>query len=554
MLSRIYINNLAIVTELEIDFNFGMSALTGETGAGKSILLGALGMTLGDRADNGMIGTGGDRAEITAVFNLQQLPSVNDWLAGQGLEEDMECMVRRVLIKEGTSRAYINGTPVPVKTLQSLGEQLIDIHGQHAHQRLMKRDHQRDLLDQYADCKKCLSQTASNFAQWQQAEQELESLRTAAKDRETRLDLLRYQKNELSALAVETDELSRLNQEYTRLNSADRLMAGCGELVDQLYDNDGSAHQVVNHALAELNELLPLAPNLESCREMLENTQIQLQESATELREYSDNLELNPERLEQVNQRIADIQDMARKYRCKPDELGKRLVEIEQELQQLEQADIQLEKLDQQRSHCRQVYLKGAEKLDLARQNAAQTLSKTVTDSIQTLGMPDGNVKVEVTQLPEERATAHGLNRVEVLVSANTGHPMQPLAKVASGGELSRIGLAIQVATSQCKSVPTLIFDEVDAGIGGGVAEIVGRLLRTLGEQRQILCVTHLPQVAALAHNHLYVKKQANGKGTRTEITTLQGGARIEEIARMLGGVEITAPTRAHAKEMLGNL
>lgn len=552
MLSSIHIKNLAVVTSAELEFNPGLTAMTGETGAGKSILIDALGLALGDRADNSMIRDGSDRAEITAQFALHQRPEVIEWLQEQELDSGDECLLRRVLVRNSSSKGFINSSPVPAKMLQALGEMLVEIHGQHAHQSLLRRDHQRILLDQYAGHHSLLEKTGELYTGWHETEQHLTQLQEASRDRTERIDLLRYQTQELETLALGDNELTELAEEHARLSNAGRLLES-GQLILSALDEDenSSAQHNLNRAISELNELLSLDNSLSGCLEMLDSASIQVQEAVTELRQYTDSVELDPARLRQVEYRLGEIHDLSRKYRCKPEELLERLTSLSAELEELTHADIHLSELQQEVERLEKAYLENAGKLSSSRQKAAKKLSKQVVEGMQSLGMPNGTLEFQVEALPIDKAGITGLDRVEILISTNPGQALQPLSKVASGGELSRISLAIEVATLSCAQVPTLIFDEVDVGIGGGVAEIVGRLLRQLGDQQQVLCVTHLPQVASQGHQHLQVSKQANGGETKTDITPLDEQQRIEEIARMLGGLDITDQTLAHAKEML---
>ncbi|MCW8906991.1 MAG: DNA repair protein RecN [Sedimenticola sp.] len=551
MLQQIEIKDLAIVSTLSVELSAGMSVLTGETGAGKSILIDALGLVLGDRADNGMIRDGCERAEVSALFDTRELPAVENWLEENALDNDGQCILRRVLLKNGSSRAFINGTPANLKSLQQLGDQLVNIHGQHAHQSLLKQDHQRQLLDEYAGHLALCNQTADSFRQWRTASQRLSSLRQEAGQRQDRLDMLRYQINELESLQLEAGELEELLREQALLNNAGNIVQHCDGALNSLDQEDDGALTRVNRACNELATLLELDPTLKECAELLDSASIQIGEALSTLRHYADNLELDPARLEHLNRRLQEIHDLARKYRCKPDELDSLLQQRQDELSALDDADSQLAGLENQVTEFWSGYLEQAERLGRSRREAAGRLREQVTDGMQSLGMPSGILDVEVERLGEERASAHGLDRVELRVSTNPGQSPKPLVKVASGGELSRISLAIQVATAACTRVPTLIFDEVDVGIGGGTAEIVGRLLRQLGERQQVLCVTHLPQVASQGHQHLQVEKQSNSERTGTRLSVLEGKQRIEEIARMLGGVEITSQTLAHAEEML---
>ncbi len=553
MLSLIHIKDLAIVSSLELELRPGMTTLTGETGAGKSILIDALGLVLGERADNDMIREGADRAEITATLEISQLDGVKNWLQENSLDTGGECILRRVLSRSSSSKAFINGSPVPVKLLQNLGDRLVDIHGQHAHQSLLKRDQQRKLLDEYADNQKLLQQTAAIFQQWRESQDELDRLRSASSARSERLELLRYQVAELNELKLGESELEELDRDHAKLSNAGMLKSGCGLILSTLYDDEGAIQSQLSRIQTELEQMLSADPALSEVHEMLDGAVIQIQEATHSLRQYADEIELDPAQLEQVEQRLSDIHDIARKYRCKPEEINQTRSTLEQELEKLEHAGVHLTELEQQVEDSQASYLEYAQKLDASRHKAATALSNEVTSSMNTLGMPDGRLEIEIESLNLEKASANGLNRIEFLVTANPGQPAKPLAKVASGGELSRISLAIQVATTRCSGTPILIFDEVDVGIGGGTAEIVGRLLRELAEYRQVLCVTHLAQVASQGHNHMQVTKGGENGSVQSEVIQLDAEQRVQEIARMLGGVTITDQTLAHAQEMISN-
>ena len=551
MLSHLQIRDLAIVTALELELSAGLTALTGETGAGKSILIDALGLALGERADNGMIRSGSERAEVTAVFELPADSPALAWLKAEALDEEGECILRRSLSREGRSRAMINGRVVPLQQLQTLGNLLVEIHGQHAHQSLLKPAHQRHLLDGYGGHLALAEETARQFKTWQTSRKSLEQLTDAAEERASRLDLLRYQQQELSTLNVTADEVERVNQEHRRLSHMDQLRSQCAEIVDGLDETDPSLRSLLARYSERLASLLPLDESLNEPREMLDGALIQIDECLTQLRTYLDDQELDPAGLQALEERLEAIHDAARKYRVTPEQLPDKLLQIETELNQLEHADVELATLQKQVGKLQAAYLDLAGQLSRGRQSAAARLSEEISQAMQGLGMAGGVFTVNLTPLPTEKAGASGLEQVEFQVSANPGMPLQPLSKVASGGELSRISLAIQVATIRYGTTPTLVFDEVDVGIGGGVAEIVGQMLRTLGASRQILCVTHLPQVAAQAMHHLQVKKQSSQQETQTFISQLQDTERVQEIARMLGGVKITAQTLAHAREMV---
>ncbi len=551
MLTHLHIKDLAIVSSVELELNSGMTTLTGETGAGKSILIDALGLGLGNRADNGMIRTGSDRAEITVAFDTTSNPAIHRWLQEHALDVGDECILRRLLIRDGRSRAFINGTPAPLQLLQSLGELLVDIHGQHAHQSLLKRSCQRDLLDAYAGHLSLISQTQEHFQHWRRCQEALEQLQTASEDRAARLDLLRYQVNEFETLQLGSDELSELDSEHSRLSNIGKLQEITALALNRLYDRDGSVQETLAHLSGELEALLPLDSQLTSSQELLASALIQIEEATTELRHYSDTLELNPSHLEQLEKRLQEIHDLARKYHVSPHQLPEKLNHLTAELNELEHSEIHLAKLEKELATLHARYLETAGKLSNSRRRASKKLEKSITKRLHSLGMPQSIFSIVIDPLPEERASNKGLDQIEFLISTNPGQTPQALSRVASCGELSRISLAIQVATIQCGQIPSLIFDEVDTGIGGSIAEIVGKLLRQLGETRQVLCVTHLPQVAAQGHHHLQISKQSSGKSTHTTVQPLQEKDRVQEIARMLGGMEITEQTLAHAQEMV---
>jgi len=553
MLSHIHIRDFAIVERIELELGPGMSVLTGETGAGKSILIDALGLALGDRAESGAVRHGAERAEVSVSFQLEAHSPALHWLHEHELDEDGECQIRRTLTREGRSKAYINGRPATLQQLAALGELLVDIHGQHAHQSLTRREVQRELLDAYAGHPKLLEQVAELAGEWQALHDEYQSLSRAAAERESRLDLLRYQVQELEALGLATDELDELDAEHRRLANAGELIAACGRVMGLLGDDEeSSAGILLGQAAREMEGLRSLDPALAEAAELVDNALIQAEEALDGLRHYADRLELDPERLQFVEERIGAIHTLARKHRVEPAELPELQLRLAGELADLEHADERLEGLQARIGALHERYRKAADKLSKSRAKTAKALSKQVSQAMHELGMPGGRFEVELTPREADTVAADGLERVGFAVSANPGQPPRPLGKVASGGELSRISLAIEVILADSASIPSLIFDEVDSGIGGGVAEVVGRRLRALGERRQVLCVTHLPQVAAQGHRHLQVEKQTDGKSTHTRIRALDPEPRIGEIARMLGGIEITEQTLAHAREMLG--
>lgn len=549
MLKHLHIRNFAIVENLELDFESGMSVLSGETGAGKSILLDALGLTLGDRADSSVVRHGCDRAEISASFTIAGLESVVTWLEERELDMEDECIIRRTINADGRSRGYINGQPMPIQTLRELGEQLVDIHGQHAHQSLLKRGMQRQLLDSFADNSKLVTEVSSNYQKSQALQDELERLQQASSERESRLELLRYQVDELAALDLTVDELAELDEEHKRLANASRLQEGAQSATYTLYESDESSIvSQLERSLSELQSLQEADNNLVPACELIEGAAIQAREAATELRHYLSNLEIDPERLEQVEQRLATIHDLSRKHHVEPGALPELLDKLQVELAELETAETRLDGMEAAIGEAKQAYQEVAKKLGQTRKKAAAKLEQLVTANMQELGMSGGRFAISLEAVDP---SPHGLEQVELQVSANPGQPLRPLSKVASGGEMSRISLAIQVIAAGREGIPTLIFDEVDVGVGGGVAEMVGRQLHSLGGERQVLCVTHQPQVAALAHHHYQISKTTSDDSTRTQVRVLEQKERIAEVARMLGGMEITDQTLSHAEEMI---
>lgn len=551
MLTHLHIRDFAIIDQLDLDIQAGMTSMTGETGAGKSILLDALGLVLGDRAEAGSVRHGAKKADITATFNIGELAELQSWLEEQDLESDAECIMRRIVTAEGRSKGYINGSPVTMQILRTVGEQLVDIHGQHEHQSLLKKDTQRQRLDDYGVHRDLLEATASTYKAWRKAKQELETLRSAEKNRAERLDLLKFQVNELDALALQSGEWNEINEEHSRLANAGKLLATAQSALDVLYEHDEqNLYQVLSQQTQAVTGAAAVDTGLSNIAEALNSAMIQLDEACGGLRDYLSELDLDPARLDWLEERMGLIHSLSRKHMCEPDALIELHTDMAAELDKLENADAALVELERQAEQLQEQYQLRARELHERRLATAEQLSSLVTEAMQGLGMDGGRLEISVEE-KSDRSAAHGFDHIEFMVSANPGQPTKPLNKVASGGELSRISLAIQMITASCEKVPTLIFDEVDTGIGGGVAEVVGKHLRTLGKERQVMCVTHLPQVAAQAHNHLKVEKQKGIDTTTTGIQPLVATQRIEEIARMLGGVEITDQTRKHAEEMI---
>lgn len=553
MLTHIHIRDFAIIETLDLELHAGMTALTGETGAGKSILLDAIGLVLGDKADSNTVRHGADKADLTLSVDITQTPFARDWLETQGMEhEDDTCILRRVITAQGKSRAWINGSPANLTQLRELGEQLVDIHGQHEHQSLMKKDAQRHLLDGFAGNDNLLEHTRNAWQAWKKLHERVTALSQQNQQHQERVELLRFQAHELEALALQADEPEQLDEELNRLANAEQLRATAEQGYAQLYDNEPSLYAILGRLMHDLAQQAQLDNRLEPPLELLTSAQIQVQEASVQLRDYAESLDIDPARLQAVENRIADIRSFARKYRTDPRLLPEKLLSIQTELEQLGGDDYDLETLEKQCQAAADHYRKQASNLSKARIKAAQQLSAGVTKAMQQLGMQGGQFTITVNSETQTAFQASGMDSIEFTVSANPGQPLKSLMKVASGGELSRISLAIQMIAAQKVTLPALIFDEVDTGIGGGIAEVVGKQLRALGTNRQVLCVTHLPQVASQAHQHYKVTKIKGKQHTSTGIEQLSHALRIEEIARMIGGVEITPATRALAEEMLG--
>lgn len=545
MLTHLRIRNYTVVDELAVDLGAGMTAITGETGAGKSIMLDALGLCLGDRADARAIRPGCSSADISACFNLEHIPAACAWLEERELLSEQECILRRVITRD-RSRAFINGTPATVQQCAELGALLVDIHSQHAHQSLLRREVQRELLDGFGGAGKQAREVAALASEWQQTQRALEALR-GRQDSAARRELLSYQVSELEELALGAGELESLEAEQSTLANADTLLSSAGEAQAACEGLEEQLRAVLKLLGSELHR----GARVDNAREMLESAAIQCAEAATDLSAHLDALEVDPQRLAQVEQRLEQIYAVARKHRVLPEQLPEVQASLNSELEQLGNSDADAAALETRLLELGTRYRDAAAALGKRRRRAAKTLGQAVRELLGTLAMERCHFEVRLT--PRAGAAPHpgGSEEVEFLVSTNPGAEPGPLQRIASGGELSRISLAIQVATTRTASIPSMVFDEVDVGIGGAVAEVVGRLLRQLGERAQVLCVTHLPQVAAQGNAHLSVRKGGDDKHVRTTLETLDEDGRVEELARMLGGIKVTAQTRAHAREML---
>ena len=552
MLMNLQVRDFAIVDRIDLEFEPGMTVLTGETGAGKSILVDALGLVLGDRGSAQLVRDGARRAEFAAEFDVSKLPAVAAWLEEQALELDGECLLRRVVNADGRSRAFINGNAVPLSQLKSLGELLLDIHGQHFHQSLGRRDIQRDLLDHFGGLLDDRAVVATHFIEWRTLNERLEQLLSAESERASRLDLLTFQLQELESLHVVAGEFEELGAERGRLQNSGRLAEGTMAAIDSLFDSDGgNANSLVADAQRSIEQLAEFDATLEPVAELLSGASIQISEAVDTLRRYAETIDMDPARRDEVEERLDAIQTVARKHRVEPDELPGLIESMQREHDELSNAEERGRELERQAEAAKREYLASAQALSAARGKAAKSFAQAVSEAMHGLGMPGGVFEIALHPLGEGEARPWGLEQVEFLISANPGQAPQSLAKVASGGELSRMSLAIQVIASDGSAIPTMVFDEVDSGVGGGVAEMVGRRLQELGAARQVLCVTHLPQVASLADLHFRISKVTDGKTTRTQVQPLDEEGRIQELARMLGGVEITRKTLEHAAEML---
>lgn len=553
MLQTISLRDFVIVDQLELDFSSGFTVLTGETGAGKSILLDALGLVLGERADSSQIREGSNRAEISSLFRIEPelVQSFSQWLDEQGFpleDEGQSLLLKRTVESNGRSRAFINGSVATLAQLREAGDQLVDIHGQHAHQLLLKGGAQRELLDRHAGLLPLSAEVAQSFKTLANSRRRLEQAKNAGQDVERERERLEWQLEELTELSPQEGEWVNIQSEHARLANGAKLICGCQEAIEVLSDADNSLESTLSKVCANVGALAEHDPALGEINQALESASIQLDEAIHGLNRYLQKIDLDPARLSEVEERMQALHSTARKYRAEVDELPKLLLETSERLDALT-ASQNIEALREQVQQEEVVYLKLAKQLSQKRSKAAKELGDLVTNAMQDLSMAGGRLEIALAPLSE--GGSHGLEQIEFLVAGHAGSTPRSLAKVASGGELARISLAISVITSKASFTPTLIFDEVDAGIGGAVAETVGKLLHQLGQSHQILCVTHLPQVAAQGNHHLKVSKSQNGEKTVSQVQILGRAERVEEVARMLGGANITDTTRRHARELL---
>ena len=554
MLSHFTIRSLAVIDSLEFDCSPGMTALTGETGAGKSIVVDALALLLGARASSDMVRAGAERAEVCGVFETSSNESARAWLAHRDLEEDPgECIVRRVVGPGSRSRAYINQRPVPLQQLRELGEHLVDIHGQHVHHLLLDRDRQRVIVDDFGGHHALLGQVAETAGRWHDLRRGIAEIAAQGEDRTSRLELLQFQLDELKGLRLGADEPERLANEQRRLANAESILDGCHRALDRLDgDHERSAATACAGARRDLELVARHDSRAQEVLDLVDAATINVTEASTALRIMVESLDLEPERLHEVERRLGLIHDLARKHRVSPGELPARTERLRERVSSLESGEQQAAELEREAAKTEAEHRKLCARLTDLRRESANRLAQRVTRNMLELGMPGGSFEVDIRAHDTPLLSRNGADRVEFIVSTGPGQLPRPLSKVASGGELSRISLAIQVSSVRGSAVPTLVFDEADVGIGGRVAEVVGRQLRTLGESHQILCVTHLAQVASRAHHQAVVRKSLGRDGTPgVGMTTVRGQDRVEEVARMLGGERITSKTVAHAREML---
>lgn len=550
MLLELSIKNLALIEQLTLSFKAGFTTLTGETGAGKSILLDGLGLSLGERANTSLVRHGTSRADVSADFEISNLPLVQDWLIQNELDDDNQCLLRRTLTAEGRSKAYINSLPVSVGQLKTLSHLLIDIHGQHEHQTLLRNEKQRALLDAYAQHDDLISQVEQQFNHWRKLSQQLNALQEKRADKQSRLELLKFQQQEFEQVNPVADEFSDLSAEQKILSHANEIKQSA-YLAYQAIESNNAISDGFNSAISELEKVSEYNPKLNTALEQLQSALIETQEIASDIQSVERGIELDPNRLQQIDSRLAELFSLSKKYLIEPGELLQKQRSILEEITRLNSSAESLEQLKVELDSTWQAYQQVSQTLRKSRNKSALNLAKNITNSIQSLGMAEGVFSIVLH--PEEKPSKHGIDRVEFQISANKGQPQQAINKVASGGELSRISLAIQVACAQVTSLPCLIFDEVDVGIGGGIAEVVGQKMQQLGQHCQVLSITHLGQVAAYGDQQLNISKNTVEDNTITNVIELNQEQRIEEIARMVGGVRVTEQTLKHAEEFLEN-
>ena len=550
MLTDLHIRDFVIAKELELEFGLGLSVLTGETGAGKSILIDALGLVLGDRADSQSVRQGADKAELSAVFDIAHQPAALEWLKSHELDSDQECVVRRIIQNTGRSKAFINGKPTPAQQLKELGALLVDIHGQHEHQAMLKPTVQRELLDGVGR-HSALGKTAEAFDAWKLLQDSLASLRERLQQRGARLDLLRFQSDEISKLAPVDGEFEQLSEEQFKLSHVATLAESSLGAIDVLGGDSQSVQSTLARARKQLAQITSIDVSLGEYDELLDSAEIQVEEALSGLQRYADSLEMDPDRRDFVETRLDSLAGIAKKHRVEPEHLNAHLETLTRELRELDRAEESIAEVETQVKSAAKDYLTVARKLSAARRKTAKRMGAEIGALVRELGMPECQFTVDVVNDAKSQWRRDGIDSVQFMIQANKGETARPVAKVASGGELSRVSLAVQVISAASDNKSCMVFDEVDAGVGGAVADMIGQRLQELGHSRQVLAVTHLPQVACHGHSHFKVSKTSLDNRTQSQVVELSGSERVEELARMLGGAKLTSTTRRHAKELL---
>ena len=555
MLKSIYINNFAIIDEIELDFFTGMSVLTGETGAGKSIIIDALNLALGGRAERSIARKKNNKVEIVATLEISNIDDAANWLKERDLYTGNDCILRRVISADGKSKAYINNSPCSVSGLRIFGDLLVDIYGQHEHQSLMHKDKQRELLDCYAGNEEKLEKLAALYRLWQSLNNQLQIIENSHEKNLSQLELLRYQDQELEQLNLINGEYEELNENYSRLSNAKDLTTNSMFVSKKLAgDSENTIYDQLNNLIKKLEKFFAIDEALKTPIDGLNDIQILVKDVSDVLRNYSESISTNPEELHLLEERISAIEEIARKHKVKPEQLIALRKSVQASLAKFESSHEDPEKIKISMNKTEKHYHALAHEISSSRERAASKLNEKISISMQSLGMKGGKFHIDIQTKDTTELSLHGIDEIQFLVCTNPGQVMRPVNKVASGGELSRLSLAIQMATANNLGIPTLIFDEVDSGVGGATAEVVGRHLRKLSNDAQVFCVTHLPQVAAQAHHHYSVTKRQQDKSTVTNITHLTESARVDELARMLGGIEMTQSTHDHAKDMLSQI
>ena len=550
MLRSLQIRNFAIIDEIDITFNDDMTVLTGETGAGKSILIDALSLVLGERGSSNLIRNKEKRAEYTAEFEITKNSHALNWLIDKSLDNENECILRRTISPDGKSRSFINGNTVNLQSLKSLGDLLVDIHGQHFHQSLCKKNVQRDLLDHFAGLSVTKNKLKRIFNEWKELSDKIAKMIEGNTNKEDRIDLLSFQLKELDELALKSGEYDSLNSEFKKISNIEKINKGINSLIDCLQSNEiTNVEQMLNDSIKNIDTLATFDNSLEETKNLLSEAEINVSEAIGNLSRYGESIDYDNQKSREIEERINTIISLSRKHRADPDELIDTKIQIEKELSELNNSQTSIDEAERHLSDLRKKYDDLASELTKKMSESAKKLSRLVANSMNELGMAGGVFEAEITA--SNNISQHGIDDITFHISANPGQKPQPLSNIASGGELSRMSLAIQVITSSGTNIPTMIFDEVDSGIGGAIAEVVGNKLKDLGQNKQVLCVTHLAQVASKGKSHLRINKLTDNKKTKIYATQLNPDERIEEIARMIGGIELTEKTREYAKEML---